>query len=270
MIIQIAAETDPGIARSNNEDAIAFDEITGLCILADGMGGHNAGQVASGMAAAFIESEMRAFLSSQEGGLVRGELEAQLTRCITMANEAIFNMSQSNRQYAGMGTTLVVGIFLGDSLLLAHLGDSRCYRLRAGELVQITKDHSVRQEQIDSGLVMPEGSMPTQNLITQALGVDGVVKPEINWYQIARNDTYLFCSDGLTDMVDDAAITSILSAGKLQTRPQLLVGAANAAGGTDNISVLLAKVRERRINKLLSSARGAINGVWPGRRRTDQ
>ncbi|PWF48410.1 PP2C family protein-serine/threonine phosphatase [Massilia glaciei] len=270
MIIQIAAETDPGIARENNEDAIAFDEVAGLCILADGMGGHNAGQVASGMAAAFIESEMRTWLSGRDGVLVRGELEAQLASCITMANEAIFNMSQSNRQYGGMGTTLVVGVFSGDSLLLAHLGDSRCYRLRAGALEQITKDHSVRQEQIDSGLVIPEGGMPTQNLITQALGVDGVVNPEMNWHEIARDDVYLFCSDGLTDMIDDAAIAAILAAGKLQTRPQLLVGAANAAGGTDNISVLLAKVRERRINKLFSSARGAINGVWKGRRRTDR
>jgi serine/threonine protein phosphatase PrpC len=269
MIIQIVAETDAGKARSNNEDALAFDEVNGLCILADGMGGHNAGQVASGMAAAFIDSEMRAWLSRPQFTPSRAELETQLNRCIMQANEAIFNMAKSNRQYGGMGTTLVTGVFLGDALLLGHLGDSRCYRLRDNELRQITRDHSLRQEQIDQGLVLPEG-MQHNNLITLALGVEESVKPELAWIDIARGDVYLFCSDGLTDMIDDAEIGAILAAGKLSTRAKALVAAANAAGGRDNISVMLAKVRERRINKLLSSARGAMSGVWPGRRHTDQ
>ena len=256
MIIQIAAETDPGIARSNNEDAIAFDEITGLCILADGMGGHNAGQVASGMAAAFIESDMRTFLSGQEGELVRGELEAQLIRCITMANEAIFNMSQSNRQYAGMGTTLVVGVFLGDSLLLAHLGDSRCYRLRAQVLQQITKDHSLLQEQLDAGLITPQQALTSvhKNLVTRALGVEDTVLLEVNEQRVEAGDLYLMCSDGLSDMVLDADIALILvSPGTLSEKAERLVVAANDNGGRDNISVVLVLASDDASKKSLLS-----------------
>ncbi len=263
MTIQFCAQTDPGREREKNEDALAFDGATGLCVLADGMGGHNAGQVASGMAIAFIDSEMRAWLTRTPKAAVAANLPAALTACIKQANEGIFNMSAGNRQYKGMGTTLVMGVFHGDGLTVAHLGDSRCYRLRGSQFLQITKDHSLCQEQIDSGLLTPAQAMANnQNLITRALGVDLGVHPEIHLHRVERGDVYMLCSDGLTDMVPDAEIAALLQGPEtLEAKAERLVFAANASGGRDNISVLLARVADAPMRQLM----GAIRGIFPGK-----
>jgi serine/threonine protein phosphatase PrpC len=271
MIAHICSGTDPGLARSNNEDSVAFDAATGLCILADGMGGHNAGEVASGMATAFIKSELRKWIAQTGKSATPAELEAALLQCVASANSAIYNMSRSSPQYAGMGTTLVVGVFHGNSLVLGHIGDSRCYRLRDGQLQQITKDHSILQEQVDTGLILEAyASFPmNQNIVTRALGVDDHVQTELNRHDVMPNDVYLMCSDGLSDMLSDAAIAGILLAGdSLEEKTGRFILAANDAGGRDNISVLLAQIGDASKKAgLLSSARRAIQGVWPGSRR---
>lgn len=271
MIVQIFSATDPGLARSQNEDSIAFDAALGLCILADGMGGHNAGEVASGMATAFIKSEMRNVLASTGKRINPAEVREAIAQSISKANGAIFNMSRTNPQYSGMGTTLVVGVFRGDVLLLAHIGDSRCYRLRGEHVQQLTKDHSVWQEQVDCGLVAANNSMPRspgQNLVTRALGVDGLVLPDIEQFDLVPDDIYLLCSDGLSDMVSDDGIAAILRSGEpFEEKPKRLVAAANDGGGRDNISVMLVKVCEERKSGFLGSARRAIYGVWPGAKR---
>ncbi len=236
------SKTDPGRARDNNEDAIAIDVPSLLGVLADGMGGYNAGEIASVMATAFIKSEMTRWLAETGKNAKVKEIRRALEICVDNANRSIFNASGSNPQYSGMGTTLVVGVFHGATLILGHIGDSRCYRLRGGKLGQITKDHSLLQEQIDAGLITPEQAVGSsiKNLVTRALGVEDVVMLETNEHQVEAGDCYLMCSDGLSDMVDDAEIASILRGPvPMDQKADILVAVANEHGGRDNISVLL-------------------------------
>src|SRR3982751_5025012 len=177
MNYKFCIQTDPGRARDNNEDSAAFDDVTQLCVLADGMGGYNAGEIASGMATAFIKSEMARWLSEAGKHAKIKEIRRALEICVDNANRSIFNASDSNPQYSGMGTTLVVGVFQDGRLMLGHIGDSRCYRLRGPLLERITKDPSLLQEQMDAGLITPaQAAISTnKNLVTRALGVEDAV-----------------------------------------------------------------------------------------------
>jgi protein phosphatase len=239
------AKTDPGRARDNNEDSVAFDQATCTAILADGMGGYNAGEIASGMATAFIKSELSRWLTEAGTGARGKEVRRAMEICVDNANLSIYNSANSNAHYAGMGTTLVVGVFRDDTFLLGHIGDSRCYRMRGGVLEQITKDHSLLQEQIDAGLITLEQASTSsiKNLVTRALGVEEAVLLEVNEFPVEAGDLYLMCSDGLSDMVDDAAIAKIVSTdAELETKAGQLIDAANANGGRDNISVMMVEV----------------------------
>lgn len=269
MNVQICTDTDPGLERGNNEDSVAFDAESGLCILADGMGGHNAGEVASGMATAFIKSEMRKMIAKAGKSMQSDDVIDAMSECVTMANQAIFSMSRTNPQYKGMGTTLVIGVFHGDTLVLGHIGDSRCYRLRDGQFMQITKDHSVLQEQIDAGLdISTQDTVP--NLLTRGLGTESFVETEINLHTITMGDIYLMCSDGLSDMINEVQIAAVLlTSNPLEIKAKQLIAAANAAGGKDNISVVLAQVGNTADKpKLLQSAGRAMRNAFAGLRRT--
>ena len=245
MIYKFCAQTDPGLARDNNEDAFSFDESRGVAVLADGMGGYNAGEVASQMAASIINSEMNRWLAEAGATASVQDIRRALEICVGNANAAVFRAANSNTHYAGMGTTLVAGVFRGADLVLGHIGDSRCYRLRQGELSQITKDHSLLQEQIDAGLLTPEQAALSvnKNLVTRALGVDDAVLLEIHEHTAESGDVYLMCSDGLSDMVKDGDIAAILQLpSSLEQRARTLVDTANAHGGRDNITVVLVGV----------------------------
>lgn len=252
MIYEICTQTDPGLERDNNEDAVAFDLLTQLCILADGMGGYNAGEVASEMATAFIKSEMGRWLTQVGKQANRQELGRALEICVENANHAIFRAASANPQYSGMGTTLVVSVFQDDTLILGHIGDSRCYRLRGMEFEQLTKDHSLLQEQIDAGLVTPQQALTSsiKNLVTRALGIENTVSVEINEHCVEAGDLYLMCSDGLSDMVSTAAIASIMQGGgTLEQKARQLIVIANEAGGHDNITVLLVETRQAPVKR---------------------
>jgi serine/threonine protein phosphatase PrpC len=247
MMYQFCAKTDPGRARENNEDSVTFEDEVGVAVLADGMGGYNAGEIASGMATAFIKSELSRWLLEAGASAQAREVRRAMEICVDNANLAIFNSANSNAAYAGMGTTLVVGVFRDDRLLLGHIGDSRCYRLRAGALIQITKDHSLLQEQIDAGLITPEQASTSsiKNLVTRALGVEEAVILDVNEHLIEPGDLYLMCSDGLSDMVDDELVARIVGEdSSLDHKADSLITAANDNGGRDNISVLLVAVSE--------------------------
>jgi protein phosphatase len=256
MIYEICTDTDPGLARDNNEDAVAFEPLTGLCILADGMGGYNAGEIASGMATAFIKSEMSRWLSQAGRHANMKEVKRAMEICVQNANHSIFNAANSNPQYTGMGTTLVVGVFQADRLMLGHIGDSRCYRLRGDAFEQITKDHSLLQEQIDAGLITPEQALTSsnKNLVTRALGVEDAVLLDVAEHRVEPDDVYVMCSDGLSDMVRDKAIAEImLGHATLEQKAKLLISAANASGGRDNISVVLVCAAEPMVKRSLLS-----------------
>ena len=247
-----SAQTDPGRVRTNNEDAVTFDEVTRLCVLADGMGGYNAGEIASGMATAFIKSELVRWLSEAGPQANAGEVSRALEICVDNANRSILNAAQANPAYAGMGTTLVAGVFQDALLVVGHIGDSRCYRWRGNQLVQITKDHSLLQEQLDAGFLTPEQAAlsPNRNLVTRALGVENDVMLELHAHQVEACDLYLMCSDGLSDMVDDASIARILHNGtSLDQMSQQLVCQANENGGRDNITVLLIQAADTLVQR---------------------
>ena len=250
--LQSASLTDSGRVRDHNEDCIESRPEIGLYVLADGMGGYNAGEVASGMATTVIITEMRQILqnakpydSDKESS---GEaLAAKIVReQVLKANSSIYQAAQSQPQYAGMGTTLVVCLYYDNRMLVAHLGDSRLYLLREGRFSQVTRDHSLLQEQIDSGIITPEQAKKAQhkNLVTKALGIDPTVEPEIHEYPTKAGDLYLLCSDGLCDMVEDEDIGMTLQTlgGNLKLAAQQLVQMANDNGGRDNVSVILVRV----------------------------
>jgi PPM family protein phosphatase len=244
MTIELHAAVDPGRARSNNEDSVATDEAVALAVLADGMGGYNAGEVASNMATSFIRSELGRWLREASSQASDAEVRRAMDICVDNANRAIFNAANSNPQYAGMGTTLVVAVFRDNRVLLGHVGDSRCYRLREGKLQQITRDHSLLQEQIDAGLITPEQAAfsANKNLVTRAVGVEDTVLLETHQHDVQDGDLFLMCSDGLSDMLDDEAIAELMrSTEALDGRCTALIAAANDAGGKDNISVILGR-----------------------------
>ena len=241
------AMTDTGRARDNNEDSLSYDDAAQTAVLADGMGGYNAGEIASGMATAFIRSELSRWIAQAGATANAKDIRRAMEICVDNANRSIFNAANSNPQYAGMGTTLVVAVFKADLLLAGHIGDSRCYRLRGTAFDQITRDHSLLQEQIDAGLITPEQAEHSniKNLVTRALGVEEAVLLEVNEHHVEPGDIYLMCSDGLSDMVNDAAMAKILlSDESLELKAQQLIDTANDNGGKDNISVLLVRVEE--------------------------
>ena len=236
------ARTDPGRVRANNEDAVAIDTQAKLALLADGMGGYNAGEVASGMAITFVRTEMARWLGEAGQHLKAFDLRRAIEICVGNANQAILGAAEANPQYAGMGTTLVVGVFQGSRLVLGHIGDSRCYRLRAGLLEQITRDHSWLQEQVDAGLITAQQAAlsSSRNLVTRALGVEDDVLIEVNEFKVEPQDLYLMCSDGLSEMVSHEELTTLAAAAlPLEDKARRLIDAANANGGRDNISVVL-------------------------------
>mgnify|MGYP003477328235 FL=1 len=249
--LEFVSRSDPGVVRSHNEDAVYCNPAFGLAILADGMGGYNAGEVASGMLTTLLGTELgKAFAKTQPYDLAAdGQLQAKviLEAEIARANNAIYQAAQSQPQYAGMGTTLVMAAFFDNCLMTAHVGDSRLYRVRGEEFSQVTRDHSLLQEQIDSGMLTVEEARNSQNknLVTRAVGVDPAVEPEIHVYDAQPGDIYLFCSDGLNDMVTDEDIGStvqMLSA-NLGLAAMQLIEMANDNGGRDNVSVILVRIK---------------------------
>ena len=245
--LDMATATHPGMVRSHNEDCIAVDPQIGLAVLADGMGGYNAGEVASGIAVAMISAEMKksiAKLKPEEYDLPA--MERLLAEHSVKANGAIYHASQTQAQYAGMGTTLVVALWYDNHIAVAHIGDSRLYRLREDVLEQVTRDHSLLQEQIDSGLITKEQARHSQNknLVTRAVGIDPQVEPEVHTYPAQVGDVFLICSDGLSDMVTDEDIQLTLASLKvnLPLAAEQLVQQANDNGGRDNVSVILIRV----------------------------
>jgi protein phosphatase len=262
MTIELQAAVDRGRARSNNEDSVAIDDDIGLAVLADGMGGYNAGEVASHMATSYIHSELGRWLREASPGASDAEVRQAMEHCVGNANRAIYSAAHHNPQYAGMGTTLVMAVFRNEHVFLGHVGDSRGYRLRDGRLQQVTRDHSLLQEQIDAGLITPEQAAFSvhKNLVTRAMGVEDRVRLETQQHELRPGDIFLLCSDGLSDMLDDEGIVGVLLRHEsLQPAVAALIDAANDAGGKDNIAVVLGRATR-------SAAAPGDRSWWPFRR----
>lgn len=269
--LKIVERTDVGMVRDHNEDYISSDVRLGIAVLADGMGGLNAGEVASSMSVHVLMDELSKFVkgastagpstseteerpkgenieeSPREGNdSVLGSQSRVVKAAVEQANNAVFHVSQIQPQCQGMGTTIVALLFSDNKVSVAHIGDSRTYRFRDAELSQITKDHSFVQELMDKGLyTKDEARLSSQkNVVTRALGIAPTVEVEIHEHAVNKGDLYLICSDGLTDLVTDENIeTSLRQFGKdLEGLAEHLVKLANASGGRDNISIILVKI----------------------------
>jgi protein phosphatase len=248
MTLEFYSATDTGRVRDNNEDSVALEPGAGLAVLADGMGGYNAGEVASQMLTSFIKTELSRWLIEAGTRATDQDVRRAMDICVDNANRAIFNAANTNPRYAGMGTTLVLAVLRGEQLLLGHVGDSRAYRLRDGQLTQLTRDHSLLQEQIDAGLLTPEEAVfsNNKNLVTRAVGVEDTVMLEVHQHELLPGDLYLMCSDGLSDMVDDHSLAQLLqSHPELPEMAQALIDSANDMGGKDNIAVVLVRAESR-------------------------
>ncbi|HJZ87819.1 MAG TPA: Stp1/IreP family PP2C-type Ser/Thr phosphatase [Polyangia bacterium] len=248
MKIRYAAKTDVGMKRTHNEDYFSLIEDEQLFIVADGMGGHASGEVASKMAADAVSEfyqrtkdedatwpyKMDRQLSYIENRLVCG---------IKLANYRIYEAASRDLRYKGMGTTIVAALVNGEKIYIAHVGDSRAYRLRNGSIHQITRDHSLLEDYKDAKPDMTDEeqrNFPHKNVITRALGMRDSVQVDIKHEMIQDGDVFLLCSDGLSGMVEDPAILQIVqTSADLERAVAELVDQANRAGGTDNITALL-------------------------------
>lgn len=245
--MEIFSSTDQGKVREQNEDYLDFDAASGIAILADGMGGLNAGEIASKQAVSKIMSGLKARLAAEISAREINASEVILEQVVQQVNEAVFELSNSHYDYYGMGTTLVVAVQVAEGWLLAHVGDSRIYHfIKPGTLAKVTRDHSLVQQLIDEGVLSEAEARcsPKRNIITRAVGIGTEIVCEIHRFEFSAGEFLLMCSDGLSDLVDDSGIE------KLCVRdiedPQALcinlVDAANVAGGTDNISVVLISI----------------------------
>ena len=264
--VKSVALTDTGRVREHNEDTIGSEADVGLYVLADGMGGYNAGEVASGIAVKTIVNLVREAYQVQtlegvdrETGLMRPSII--LRDAIRRANKIIHQTSKTQPQCEGMGTTVVAALYYDDRIITAHVGDSRLYRLRGDRFERLTMDHSLLQELVDRGFYSQEEAARSsnKNYVTRALGVEATVEVEIHEFPVERGDQYVLCSDGLSDMVEDEDIHLTISTfgDNLDVIAKQLVQLSNEHGGRDNISVIMTHVidsfpaRRRILDRIL-------------------
>ena len=249
--LRVVGLTDTGKVREHNEDSISGDADTGLLVLADGMGGYNAGEVASSLAVKTIVNQVREHLEREnlrsvdaESGLARTSII--LRDAIHRANKIIYQTAHTQAQCEGMGTTVVAALFFDNRVTIAHVGDSRLYRAQGGKFERITMDHSLLQELVDRGLYSAEEAQraANKNYVTRALGVEPTVEVEIREIPVQKGEVYMLCSDGLSDMIEDEDIHLTINtfSDNLDTVARQLIQLANDNGGRDNISVLMAHV----------------------------
>ena len=247
MELVYSALTDVGRVRTNNEDAVRVDVEHGIAVLADGMGGYNAGEVASAMAVNLIADELGRWLHEAATVATLRDVRRAMEICVDNANRAIFETANTHADCAGMGTTLVMAVLLGSTLVIGHVGDSRAYRWRAGVLTLLTRDHSLLQEQIDIGLITPAEAAASgyRNLVTRALGVEDTVLLDVQEVGMAPGDVLLLCSDGLNDQLTHAELQELARQNApLAEKARRMVALANDLGGRDNISLVLAQVAQ--------------------------
>jgi serine/threonine protein phosphatase PrpC len=244
--LEFATATDVGLVRSYNEDSVAVDASAGIVVLADGMGGHRAGEVASRMATDNVLAYLKSYLARLDHGAAETALSKGITRAVSKANRAIYELGRSRPDYEGMGTTLAAAVFFSNTITLANVGDSRVYRLRGNRLMQLSREDSLLRHQVQVGLISQQetGQSHNRGFVTQALGIGEQLSPHVIQESANPGDVFLICSDGLTDLVGDGDIGLILGAleANLPLAATHLVQLANDLGGRDNVTVALVKV----------------------------
>jgi protein phosphatase len=255
--------TDRGLQRGNNEDALWVDPEKDLIVVADGMGGHRSGEKASGIAVSAIPEHFRKLSRDGTPGEILDEhlsIESnRLGTCVKMANRAIYEASLNNPKDRGMGTTCTAVYFHGERMSLAHVGDTRCYMVRRGQIRQLTRDHSWVMEQVRLGLMTPE-EIPNHNpnILTRALGTEATVEIDVEEHPILPGDTFVLCSDGLNKEVTDEQILEVVERSQEPAAiVRRLIAMANAGGGRDNVTVAAVHVDKAGFGTSLKSLFGA-------------
>jgi protein phosphatase len=243
-LLKIAGYTDTGLRREYNQDHIGFDQELGIAVLADGMGGHKAGEVAAHMAVKFVLEKLRKFVLQENSVSITGsQLLEFVSNTISSSNAEIYSAQEAEEAYKGMGTTIVATVVVGSQIYVGHVGDSRLYLYRSRTLQRLTKDHSLVQDLIDRGFYTEREARSANvgHVVTRALGTRPEVEVDANEEQLQAYDLLLLCSDGLTDMVSDWQIAEIIdeNIADLEVAAKKLIALANHYGGKDNISVIL-------------------------------
>ncbi len=267
--LEITGSTDPGCVRSNNEDSFTIDSDLGLLVVADGMGGHNSGEVASDLAITVIRDFARKMLGGEKN-LVPEEGDSQLSvrgrqleYFLKTANTMIYEKGRAFPKDAGMGTTVVAVLADARSMTVAHVGDSRAYLFRRGSLSQLTEDHSLVADQVRKGLITAEEASKSnlQNILTRALGAEPEVKVDVAEHPLLPGDIVLIATDGLSKMVSDREIAGLLGReGEPQKIVEGLIAMARSAGGTDNVTVVAARVPAKEELSL----KGLVSRIFGG------
>ncbi len=247
--------SDKGLVRKNNEDIWGSLQDHKLWIIADGMGGHQAGEVASREATLFLISYFKEYFGKTSHYPTLEELEEKIRTAIEEANKFVFKLSQSHELLQGMGTTLCCLCFLDDSVICAHVGDSRIYRLRNKKLHQVTRDHSLMRELIDQGRMTEKQAenFIYKNIITRAIGTEPEVEVALTTFQVTPGDLFILCTDGLSDLLTKDQIEEVLNKPfTIEERVRYLISDAKSMGGNDNITVVAVEVKESNSREDLS------------------
>ena len=261
MKVAVGAKSDVGLKRSHNEDSLCVEPQLGLFVVCDGMGGHNAGEVASYLASDVVRKYVREQRQQGDPALADGydprfaSGTNRLASAIRVANETVHRAAMSRSDYEGMGTTIVAALLDGPVVSIAHVGDSRAYMVREGALAKLTEDHSLVAEQVRRGLLTEEEAehSPQQNIITRAIGMEATIEVSLNELTLIPGDCLLLCSDGLTKGVRAAQILDAIQDGPdAQAASDQLVALANQAGGEDNTTVIVIMTRQRVTHELWS------------------
>jgi serine/threonine protein phosphatase PrpC len=246
--VAVGAKSDVGLTRSHNEDSLCVEPQLGLFVVCDGLGAHNAGEVASHLASDVVRKYVGEQRQKGDPVLADGHDRRfssstnRLAAAIRLANETVYRAAMSRSDYKGMGTTIVAALLEGPVASIAHVGDSRAYLVREGALEKLTEDHSLVAEQVRQGLLTEEEAehSPQQNIITRAIGTEATIEVTLNELMLIRGDCFLLCSDGLTKGVRAARILdAIQAAPDPQAAADKLVALANQAGGEDNTTVIV-------------------------------
>lgn len=248
MQLEAVARTDPGPVREHNEDSFVVDLETGLFLVADGMGGHASGEIASAIAADTVQEVLLGGVNPDETRLDRDmgmddeeEIRERLRYSMNQASVRIRKAALENPVHAGMGTTLVVLLIEDDEAHIGHVGDSRLYLFRDDRLLRLTRDHTVVQQEIDAGRLTPELAriVPHKNILTQSVGYHGPVEPDTSTRPVEPGDIFILCSDGLTDPLDDDQLADICRDTAAEDLAEVLVQSALEAGTEDNVTVVV-------------------------------
>lgn len=257
MKFKASALTDVGRRRSQNEDYFCIDESLGLFIVADGMGGHASGEVASKMATELVRDAIEQAKEGEAPSPASGSGAENMAEAIRFANRMVFDTARDNPQHKGMGTTIVAVLIEGERMTVAHVGDSRVYLVRGNCVEQLTDDHALLAEQVREGLISQEEADQSdmKNIITRSIGITPEVEADLNEMSLSNGDRLVLCSDGVTSLLDEDDFNSIVTAGGMPEETcKQLVNRANELGGTDNITIITIDIYKSTLSGLFSRA----------------